>query len=332
MVKPIGFVHPEHPHHVRHLQKAIYSLKQARAWFAQLSSQLCEYGFIPSKVDPSLFIYSSNSVLIYVLVYVDDIIVTSSHASQIDHLVSYLASVFPIKDLGKLSFFLSIEISYLPDGILISQEKYARDILSQTNMLSTKRVTSPMATSNKLSLSNTPSFSDPTLYRSCVGSLQYLSLTRPDIAFVVNKLSQFMHNPKNLHWQVVKRLLHYLKQTLNCGLFISKSASLQLQAFSDVDWPGCPNDCRSTGGFCIFHGKNLVSWSSCKQQTVARSSTEDEYKALANTTTELLWIQSLLKELCIFLPKTTPPLVRQSQGYLPFHESYSTFMHETHGN
>lgn len=227
MSQPVDFVHPNHPHYVCSLLKAIYGLKQApRAWFAQLSSKLCEYGFLPSKSDPSLFVYSYKSVLVYVLVYVDGITVTSSHTSQIEHLINFLASAFPINDLEKLSYFLGLEISYLSDGIHLSQRKYICDILSRTNMLSANGVTSPMAASSHLSLSNTPSFSNPTLYRSIVGSLQYLSLTRPDLAFSVNKISHFMHDPKASHWQAVKRLLRYLKHRLNFGLFFKESTSL----------------------------------------------------------------------------------------------------------
>jgi hypothetical protein len=142
------------------------------------------------------------------------------------------------------------------------------------------------------------------LYRSTVGALQYLCITRPDINFTVNKLSQFMQTPSVLHWQSVKRLLRYLKQTIHYGLHFQKSNSRVLQAFTDADWAGNRDDRRSTGGYCIFLGKNLISWSCRKQATVARSSTEAEYKSLANAAAEVTWLKSLLHELGIAVQQT----------------------------
>jgi hypothetical protein len=130
-------------------------------------------------------------------------------------------------------------------------------------------------------------FPDHTLFRSTVGALQYLSITRPDIAFAVNKLSQFMHKPTQTHWQSMKRLLRYLKSTIQFGLHIYHFSCHTLHAFCDADWAGNKDDRRSTGSFCIFLCKNLISWSCHKQATVARSSTEAEYKALANTAAEI---------------------------------------------
>lgn len=171
-------------------------------------------------------------------------------------------------------------------------------------MAQAKPITSPMTASAPLSKFSGISLSDPTEYRSTVGSLQYLSLTRPDIAFAVNKVSQFLQDPRDSHWTAVKRILRYLKSTYDHCLYFYKSPSpQQLVAFSDSDWAGCPDDRRSTSGYCVFLGKNLLAWSSKKQQTVSRSSTESEYKALANASAELIWLQSLLWELGIHLPR-----------------------------
>jgi histone deacetylase 1/2 len=145
------------------------------------------------------------------------------------------------------------------------------------------------------------SSADATYYRSKVGALQYLTLTRPDLAFAVNKVCQFLHNPTTVHWTTVKRILRYIKGTIDIGLKIIKSVSLVMSAFSDADWAGSIDDRRSTGGFAIFLGPNLLSLSARKQATVSRSSTEAEYKSLANATSEVIWLEALLKELGIKL-------------------------------
>ena len=144
-----------------------------------------------------------------------------------------------------------------------------------------------------------PLVPDSFRYRSVVGGPQYLTLTRPDISFAVNKVCQFLSQPTDVHWEAVKCILRYVKGTLHTGLKFRKAASTSISIFTDADWAWYPNDRRSTGGFAIFVGPNLISWSSKKQPTVSRSSTEAEYKALANGAAEAIWVESLLKELCV---------------------------------
>ncbi|XP_042955114.1 uncharacterized mitochondrial protein AtMg00810-like [Carya illinoinensis] len=164
-----------------------------------------------------------------------------------------------------------------------------------------------MAASLKLSKFDSPNFEDVTLFRSIVGALQYLSLTRPDISFSVNKVCQFMYSPKLPHWSAVKRILRYLKGTINYGVHFSSQSPFILQAYSDADWAGCPDDRRSTGGFCTFLGTYLISWSSKKQKTIARSSTEAEYKSVATSAAELIWLQNVIRELD--LPLSQAPIL-----------------------
>jgi hypothetical protein len=174
-------------------------------------------------------------------------------------------------------------------------------------MLQANPCNTPIVTSVSLSQFDGNSFEDPHLYRSVVGALQYATITRPDISFAVNKVAQFMHSPTTTHWTAVKRILRYLVGSSFHGLFFKPSSSINLHAYSDADWAGCPDDRRSTTGFCIFLGPNLVSWSAKKQHTVSRSSTEAEYRSLALACTEILWIQYLLKEL--HFPLLSPPIL-----------------------
>jgi histone deacetylase 1/2 len=171
-------------------------------------------------------------------------------------------------------------------------------------MFDCKPVNTPLSTSEKLSaFEGTPlGPKDSTHYRSVVGALQYLTLTRPDISFSVNKVCQNLHAPTDVHWATVKRILRYIKHDTKIGLKIRKSGSTLVSGFSDADWAGSLDDRRSTGGYAIFLGSNLVSWSARKQATVSRSSTEAEYKAVANVTAEIMWIQTLLKEIGVHSP------------------------------
>jgi histone deacetylase 1/2 len=250
-------------------------------------------------------------VTLYLLVYVDDIIVVSSSSTAADRLIYQLGTSFALKDLGPLHFFLGIEVHNQGSGLLMSQRKYASELLQRAGMLKCTPVSTPMASSDKLSATDGTLLStdDSTRYRSIVGGLQYLTMTRPDLSFAVNKVCQYLHAPRCTHWSAVKRILRYVKATLSHGLLLQPSTTSPdlLSAFSDADWAGNSDDRRSTGGYAIFYGGNLVAWSARKQATVSRSSTESEYKALANATAELIWVQALLGELGV--SQRRPPIL-----------------------
>ncbi|XP_043710459.1 uncharacterized mitochondrial protein AtMg00810-like [Telopea speciosissima] len=248
-----------------------------------------------SKTDASLFMYHSEGVIAYLLVYVDDIILTGNDSSHLCILISKLGKEFALKDLGPLRFFLGIELTPNDTGLLLTQQKYIFDLLNRSHMEGSKPLSTPLSSTTRLSRSSGTPLTDPSEYRSIVGALQYVTLTRPDISFAVNKVCQFMAVPTDEHWLVVKGILRYLKGTISMGLQLRSSSSLTLSAFSDADWASCPNDRKSTGGYLIFLGNNLVSWQSRKQNIIARSSTESEYRALALATTELTRLQSLLR-------------------------------------
>jgi histone deacetylase 1/2 len=208
-----------------------------------------------------------------------------------------------LKDLGELNYFLGIEVTLVQGGILLKQEKYAGDILARVGMTKCKVSSTPLASTEKLSRLEGSLLSpdDATRYRSIMGALQYLTLTRSDLAFAVNKVCQYLHAPTTTHWTAVKRILRYVRGTSGIRLKITKSPVMIVSGFSDANWAGDIDDRRSTGGFAIFYGPNLISCSARKQATVSRSSTEAEYKSLANATAEMVWVEALLKELGIKL-------------------------------
>ena len=248
----------------------------------------------------------------YLLVYVDDLILKGYNATKVNHFISILTQRFSIKDLGLLTYFLGVEVVPNKQGLLLSQRRYIIDLLTQTKMQDAKTVLTPIPTSPTLMLNSSSSLSDPTEYHQVVGSLQYLLIIRPDIAFAVNKLSQYMHCPITEHWSFVKRLLRYLVGTIDDGLQLYKDSNLSLhafsdstfslQAFSDADWAGDKDTFCSTSAYVVYLGKNPISWSSKKQRTVARSSTEAEYRSVENTAAELNFICYLLIDLGISLP------------------------------
>lgn len=233
------------------------------------------------------------------LIYVDDVIVTGNDHEFISLLIRKLDLTFALKDLGKLSYFLGIRLHYLNSGILLNQSKYVDDLLFKLEMSNLKLAPSPCVVGKHLSLNCGNPLPDPRLYRSTVGALQYLTHTRPDIAYIVNHLSQFPSAPTDQHWQAVKRVLRYVSGTKHLGILLQPSPDLDVVAYSDADWLSNVDDRRSVAAYCVFIGNNLVSWSSKKQTVVARLSTESEYRALAHTAAEIAWIHQLLTELSI---------------------------------
>ena len=316
MTQPQGFVNPTYPTYVCKLHKALYGLKQApRAWFQKLRIALLDYGFQSSRADTSLFIFHTATDILILLVYVDDM-VTGSNPMLVSHFISYLRTKFALRDLGPLSYFLGIQAQQLGSVLHLNQHKYIADLLNRTQMETSKPAPTPGRLGRTLSQSDGMSLSDPSEYRRTVGALQYVTLTRPDIAFAVNKACQFMAKPSDVHWMAVKRILRYLKGTIHLGLHFQPAASMELQGYSDADWASCPDDRRSTSGYCVFLGSNLISWSSSKQRLVSKSSAESEYRGLVSLTAELVWIQSLLQELCL---PTSPPILwcdNQSAAHL----------------
>ncbi|KAJ9566479.1 hypothetical protein OSB04_002445 [Centaurea solstitialis] len=310
-----GFIDSCFPDHVCQLKKALYGLKQApRAWFHRLSTFLQRLGFVCSQADTSLFVYQHGSCTIYLLAYVDDLILTGTDSKTIQRLIVALNKEFAIKDLGRLSYFLGLEVTHDETGLFLSQAKYAHDVLTRAKMLDAKPVATPLSSTTVLS-SKGDLFHDPTSYRSLVGALQYLTITRPDLSYAVNQVSQFLHAPTVDHFQAVKRILRYVKGTILYGLSFRHSSKPSLIGYSDADWARCLETRRSTYGYSIFLGGNLVSWSAKKQPTASRSSCESEYRAMANTAAEIVWVTHLLRELHV-LPPDRPTILCDNRSAL----------------
>ncbi|KAM6562061.1 hypothetical protein CsatB_022059 [Cannabis sativa] len=289
MHQPEGFEDPTKPNHVCKLHKSLY----------------VEWNFKNSRADTSLFYYKHGKVTILDLIYVDDIVVTGNDSSKLQGFIQQLNKLFALKDLGHLHYFLGIEVIRDATGLYLVQRKYIEELLKKNNMDNLKSCPTPIATGKNMSINDGEKLENPTVYRSLIGGLQYLCNTRPDICFAVNKLSQYLKAPTTVHWGAAKRILRYLKGTIDHGLHISCSDKLNIAGFSDVDWACCVDDRRSVGGYCVYLGDTLVSWSSKKQAVVSRSSTESEYRALALVTAEITWIESLLNELSFPLPGTS---------------------------
>lgn len=276
MQQPPGFQDPSRPHYVCKLQKALYGLKQSpRAWYARLHDRLQQLGFVPSAADTSLFIFHENGVTLYMLVYVDDMVIVGSSTRAVECLLRQLSATFPVKDLGPLNYFLGIEVIHNSGGINLVQQKYALDLLERLNMENCRPVPTPMCTHEKLTQESGQALNedDAFKYRSTVGALQYLTLTRPDLSFAVNKVCQYLSRPTDVHWEAVKRILRFVRGTVSTGLSIRRSPSVLMSVFTDADWAGCSDDRRSTGGFAVFLGPNLISWSARKQPTVPKLNT-----------------------------------------------------------
>lgn len=304
MEQPPGFVAQGESDRVCRLRKSLYGLKQSpRAWFGKFSQAIETWGMIKSEHDHSVFYRKSPSGIILLVVYVDDIVITGSDAAGIASLKLFIHTQFHTKDLGLLKYFLGVEVSRNKQGIYLSQRKYVLDLLTETGKLGAKPCSAPMTPNLHLTDEGTP-FDNPERYRRLVGKLNYLTITRPDIAYSVSVVSRFMASPTMDHWTALEQILCYLKGTPGRGLLYTGHWHTRIECFSDADWAGCPVDRRSITGYCVFFGGNLISWKSKKQSIVSRSSAESEYRAMAQAACEVMWIYHLLDEvgLNVFLP------------------------------
>lgn len=301
MITPQGFPNPLNQ--VCKLQKSLYDLKQAsRQWFAKLTESLVSLAFVQSKNDYSLFIKNSTTGMVIVAVYVDDIIVTGSDQPAITALKDHLHKLFSIKDLGRLHFFLGIEVTYLKNSVALTQKKFTTELLADSGLVFSsdiKHPLTPLPLNTKLLQNQGPPLPNPEYYRSLVGKLNFLTNTRPDLSYTVQTLSQFMHSPCESHLAALQHTIRYVHGSVGKGIIIHGRSQLTLTAFSDSDWAACPSTRRSVTGYLVSLGGSPITWKSKKQSTVSRSSVEAEYRAMAQASAEVTWIVRVLHELGI---------------------------------
>ncbi|GJZ04655.1 ribonuclease H-like domain-containing protein [Tanacetum coccineum] len=232
----------------------------------------------------------------FLLLYVDDIVLTASSEILLQQIITSLHQEFSMTNLDSLNYFLGISVTRDSLGMFLSQRKYATEILKRAYMLNYNSSRTLINTESKPG-DDGDSISDPTLYRSYAGSLQYLTFTRPDISYAIQQICLYMHDPREPHFSALKRVLRYVRGTLGYELQIFSSFTTSLVAYSDVNWAGCPITHRSTSGYCVFLGNNLLSWSSKRQPMLSHSSSKTEYCGVANAVAETCWLMNLLCEL-----------------------------------
>ena len=220
MEQPAGYEDFEHPMYVCRLKKALYGLKQApRAWSDKIGEYLVNIGFYVSNADHSLYVRKGDAGLVIIVIYVDDLIITSDSDSGIAEVQGLLKKKFEMKDLGELRYFLGLEVIRCDDGIWLSQRQYGLDMLSKYGMTACKPLSVPLEQNVKLSADIGDEIEDPTMFRRIVGSLIYMTITRSDLSYAVGLISQFMQMPRKPHLDAVRRILRYVKSTLHYGLF-----------------------------------------------------------------------------------------------------------------
>ncbi|XP_058215643.1 uncharacterized mitochondrial protein AtMg00810-like [Rhododendron vialii] len=285
-----GFEGPCKTDHVYRLNKALYGLKQApRAWYERLTTFLLSKDFVRGSVDKTLFVQHKGKHLLVVQISMDDIIFGSTSPALVNEFFDFMQSKFEMSMMGELTFFLGLQVRQFEHGILIvSQTKYASNLVKKFGLESAKHSRTPMSTNTKLSKDLDGVSIDQTLYRSMIGGLLYLIASRPDIAFSVGVCARSQANAKESHLATVKRVIKYINGTMGYGIWLSNDTNSNLAGFSDADWVGCADDRKSTSGGCSYIGNNLVAWFSKKQNSISLSTAEVEYIAAGSACTASL--------------------------------------------
>jgi len=290
--QPNGFVKKGEEEKVYKLKKALYGLKQApRAWYNKIEAYFVRNGFDRCLCEHTLFTKSKEGgKILIVSLYVDDLIYTGNDGSMCKEFKRSMMAEFDMSDLGKMKYFLGVEVIQTSNGIFICQRKYAHEVLSRFGMENCNAVKNPIVLGTKLSKDDTGTKVDATLFKQVVGSLMYLTTTRPDLMYGVSLISRFMSSPTESHWFTAKRILRYLKGTTELGIYYKKEGNTKVMAYTDSDFAGDIGDRRSTSGYVFLLSSGAISWSSKKQPVVSLSTTEAEYIAAASCACQCIWI------------------------------------------
>ena len=304
-------------HLVCKLNKSLYGLKQSgRNWNKLLYDHLTENGFVQNDADHCVYRKESENERVILLIWVDDLLIAANNNGSLGDVKEMLKRKFKMKDLGELKHFLGIDFTQSEGEIKMSQKRHIAKMLERFGMSECKPRSTPCE--QKLHFDTEGEVIDSTGYREIVGSLIYImTCTRPDLSWIVSKLSQHLAEPKQQHWAAAKQLLRYLKGTIDQELHYKKSEeSLKLEGYSDADWAADQNDRRSTTGYCFSLTENgpVISWKSRKQPTVALSTCEAEYMALAATTQESMYLVQLLKGVDLNSPHVPVKIYEDNQG------------------
>jgi hypothetical protein len=307
VTQPPGYEKTGHEYKVYKLKKALYGLKQApRAWYSRIETYFLSAVFKKCPYEHTLFIKTTDGgTTLFVCLYVDDLIFTGNDAAMFKDFKQSMMNEFEMTDLGKMKYFLGIEVLQRPDGVFIGQRKYAQEVLDRFKMDQCNPVKNPVVPGHKLNKDEDGVRIDSTLYKQIVGSLMYLTATRPDITFVVSLISRYMEHPTEMHLQAAKRVLRYVKGTSNLGVFYKKEGNQELLGYTDSDYAGDQNDRKSTSGYVFLMSSGAVSWSSKKQPVVTLSTTEAEFISAAYSACQVVWLRRILKELCHDQSKST---------------------------
>ena len=293
-----GFILSEHGDYVCRLKKSFYGLNQApRDWYSRLDRYLQQQGFKNGNVDNNLYIKMHQDSMIIIEVYVDDIIFESDDDRMSQNFSKDMQSEFEMSLLRELTFFLGLQISQLDDRIFISQTKYIKEMLKKFGMEDCKPISTPMITGCKLRKDDESKEVDQRLYRSMIGSLLYVIASRSDVLQVVGQVEMFQATPKETHVLAVKRILRYLKGTIDFGLWYPKRNDLNLVTYIDADQVGNIDDRKSTSGASFYLGDCLISWLSKKKSSISLSTSEAKYIIATICCTQVLWMKQILQDI-----------------------------------